>query len=85
MRGYLIFALSLTDCINQFDITGTRVNFKSFHLLRYHTLLMMNKRNVGRRAWETDWRRMLKLLEKFKTLYIFRGLASLNLAQNLFS
>lgn len=47
MRRYLKFALSLTDCINQFAITGTRVNFKSFHLLRYHSLLMMNKREEG--------------------------------------
>lgn len=78
MRRCLIFALSLADCIDQFDITGQNTTL-SFPLLRYHTLFMMDKRSEGRRECEMDCIKtprkiqnsMLCIFPVWQGLYIF--------------
>lgn len=73
-----------TDCINQLISEG-QGQFAKLHLIyRYHTLLMMNKRNVGRRGIGNRLEENIHdSLEKFKTLYIFRGLVSFDLTTNV--
>ena len=64
-----MFALSLADCTDQFDITGQGTTL-SFPLRRYHTLFMMDKRSEGRRECEMDCIKTPRKIQN-NVLYIF--------------